>query len=667
MINNLQYIFGGDIGKEMKQVETSLTEVNWRVQQICDSKDIGVPTKSLYYLYPYLFRADFKLPEDEMLRLCTISVMCLDFCLFTDKLFDKQIQLSQRLYYHKLLIYQEFIKEVSDMKNSQVWHYYEGYFKEYVYGVTLEEERHVHAIKDYTWEEFLKISKGKQALTKLIPAIMGVRSGQETKIFQYENALGLFSAASQLYDDLRDWKEDLRLKRYSWMLTQILRENHLNEDCDELAVRKLLYSNNYEIAILDKANNLCEDAMLAVENNPVWVRYVRLLQIKMNRLLVDFMKIKGHPMESYFYGYRNFKKQSISFIIKHSWDFIYKQYKAGLTELKHWMFFTKGKEQKPVLEVLPADIFQRVCMLNLILELEAQGQGVRFEHVTEIIQEEVTHIITSESKKYEFGWVYCDGLYGNCSDLDTLSEIIRINNFLHNDILEEKIVKTVEKLKHINGNKMPFRTWIIEEGDADYGVISKEFHRGGEAEVNANLIAALCTTKEAYEKETIEKCLKWIYSLQNEEGYWESNWYVSRFYCGYVLSKTFHLLEDREVIDKYEQYLYTSQNKNGSWGDYVGNPLCTSFALLALMNMADKSQQIVKAIYSGLFYLIQTNHSGGYWYGCEFIKMGPGKQDASEQAYRYRSVTLTTMFCMYALCKSVLFLGVESDAEFEIQ
>lgn len=671
MINNLLYIFGTDVCKNMKIISGTLDDINTKVQDICNPMidTINMPGPSIYYLFPYLFSPSFPVEENLTLSLCPMSVMCLDFCLFTDKLFDKQLDLSQPIYYNKILIYQQFIIQLERLSDvpDDVWKYYNMYFKENIRSVGMEENNHFGTINDYSWKEFCEIAKGKQALAKIIPALMGLKTGLIDEIKVYEEALDMFAIASQLYDDLRDWKEDFINKRFSWMLNKLIKDNDLSIDCDEKEISNILYAKNYDTEILDKANYFCEKAILAVKGNDVWVRFVRLLQIRINRLMLDLIKLKGHTIQSYSYGYRNDQNREMEYIMFKARDFIIGQYANGLNELKQWMFDTKSDINMQNAEVLPATIFQRSCMLNLLLEIKACKPDFITERIHDIIDAEVQTIINMASKRYDCGWVYCDGLYANCPDLDTLSEIIRISQTVGNVTLLKQVDDTLDKVIRINGDNVFFQSWIISENDFDYDIINKVFFRGGEVDVNANFIASLCERNPKFDKERIIKCLQWIYAKQNDKGTWDSIWYVGEYYCGYVLSKSFKVLNDEIVIERYLKFLYSTQNENGSWGDYQGNPLCTSYALLSIVNIGNKSEMTIGAVHAGLEYLKITNNSQGYWYGCEFIKMGNGKTDVSEQALRYRSATLTTMFCINAMCKGMQYLGGKEFAEFKVQ
>lgn len=658
MIKNLTYVFGCGIESIIEKVEFILKSENQEIANICKSWNVKAPEKSVYYAFPYLFYSDYSLSEDIMTKLCIMSVMCLDFCLFSDKMFDQQITVSQELYYHKILVYQSFIKNMLQFDHKiQVEDYYNKYYQEYVCGVR-EEEKHFNSTTHYSWEEFMMIAKGKQALAKIIPAIMGIQLKNVDKISKYEQAMDSLAVASQLYDDLCDWKEDFRMKRMSWMLHDILEQNHLDWNCEEKKICELLHLNNYDLLVLEKANQLCEEAMLVVGHNSTWIRYVRLFQIKVNRLYLDFAKLKGYTFKRYPYTYYCDKKDSMETVIKRSWNFLLEQYQNGLSEVTHWMFSCQGHEEKQKLSVLPADIFQRACMLNLIFEIKENEKVITNKKLDEIIEREVAYLISSISKDYDCGWVYCNELYGNCPDLDTLSEILRINKKVHNEELKKQVEKTLEKVKRIHKGTVPFQSWIIESGNKDFDIICKNFSKGQEIDVNANFIISLDQTDFEDYKDIVERCFSWISKMQGLDGMWESTWYVGDYYCGYVLSKGLFLMkiDHQSALCKYIDFVFDTQKSDGSWGDCMGNPLDTAYAIMTLCNIGAHDKKTKNAVERGVHYLLSTNNNGGYWYGCEFIKTGLGKTDISQQIYRYRSSILTTMFCVGALCKGDHFL-----------
>lgn len=654
---NLVYVFGEDSIKEFERVCGEVSILKSEIDNII-SKEIDMPGKSVYYLFPYLFNTTFGVSDKALLlNLCVASVLCLDFCLFSDKLFDKQIKFSEELFYSKVLVDQKFIMKMMSINNTEFWTYYYKYYKEYVASVKLERDNHFGKISNYDWKEFSLIARGKQALSKLIPASMGCLVNDLNSIEKFEKSIDLMSEATQLYDDLKDWKDDFKNKRYSWILNKIITENNLERECEERTVAEILFKKGYDTYVLDKASNLCEQAILSFDSNDVWVRYVRAFSMKINRLMFDLIKLKKYSISSYGYLYRNklisSDENDLNPIIYKSLSFIIKEYKKNLPELKHWMLDVK----EGVISVVGGDIFQRSLLLNLLLEINEEDYIKDNFSLSAIIDSEINYIIDKKTKEYDCGWIYIDGLFGNCPDLDTLSEIIRVDRGIEENIeLRSEVNRTLEKVFSINNDLTSFKTWVLYEDEKDYDVIKDKLSMSGEIDVNANFMSTLCFKEYDKYKNIIRGCLGWIYSKQNEEGTWASTWYVGNYYCGYVLSKTFYILSNLEVIEKYLEFLLNSQNENGSWGSWSGNPLETAYAILSLVNIGNTGKDKGESVRKGVKYLLQTINDDGHWYGCEFIKMGSGKINISEQALRYRSATLTTMFCISALVKANNFI-----------
>lgn len=371
---SLIYIFGQDLNEEFNSVSHNLSLLKEKVDYIVD-KDINIVGKSIYYLFPYLFNTSFNFYEKEVLiHLCVSSVLCLDFCLYLDKLLDKQIEFSEDLFYSKILVYQNFIMKISSInKSNNFWDFYFKYYKEYVTSVRMERNNHFGKVSDYNWDEFRLIARGKQALSKLIPALIGCSKNDLDTIIKFENAIDLLSEASQLFDDLRDWKDDLKNKRFSWVLNKIIKENNLDIDCDESIVSEILFNKGYDTFILDKASNLCEEAILCAKTNDVWVRYVRLLSMRINTLMIDLIKLKGKDITTYNYLFRNEldvqRENALKIVLTKSLNYILNEYINGLPELRHWMINTKESTANSI-EVLGGDIFQRAVMLNLLLDIK---------------------------------------------------------------------------------------------------------------------------------------------------------------------------------------------------------------------------------------------------------------------------------------------------------
>lgn len=646
--SSLIYVFGNDAEQRFSEVLSKISALRAEISELT-GKDYKLPGCSPYFLFAYIFNNSFKCSDKDLLEdLCIVSELCLEFCLYSDRLIDGQILLDEKFYY-ETCVHENYINLLMKRigEKNDFWNLYYKYYKEYVYAVTSERQNHFASIKTYSEEEFKKIAIGKQALTKLVPAALGTITSEWNSIHTYENVIDKLAIAMQLHDDLVDWKDDLQSKRYSWLLNNIILENNLDDHCSSDEVKDLIFSKSYDIELLSKANCYCEDAML--ENvSDEWIRYVKCFQARVNTLLVDLLELRGEKNDSCCYYYRNnmvIKKDLIQ-TLSNVKEFIIKQQQYDFREMKSW-FLDITRDDKGVY-LVGGDVFQRAVLLNLILE---SADIFDNKQLKLYIDKEIDHILCSKSEIYDCGWVYIEGLIDNCPDLDTFSEILRIRClYPDNEKLNNEVEKVLNKVFRINTANR-FSTWIIEQGEQDFERISNRFGFESEIDVNANFISALNILNSKKYCNQIKENAKYLYSLQKEEGYWDSSWYVGKYYSGYVLSKTFKVVQDFKIIKKFKDFLIKSQNENGSWGSSLGNPLETSFAILALYNIGDLDIEEKSVLRLAANYLLETVTPQGYWYGCEFIKYGVGKDQVNKQYARYRSAILTTGFCMAAMTK----------------
>jgi hypothetical protein len=649
------FIFDDEGADWFCQINHKLGELYEGISNLVGHEYSGRPGSSPYYLYPLLFiDSPRDYPKEALTKLCEIAVLCLDICLFEDKTLDEQIVPEDFLLYSKIYSDRYFIRLLATVVNHNdiFWQYYERYYYEYVNAVMAERKNHFSVLNNYEFHEFIKIAKGKPALAKIIPAAISSLDNSFETISAYEMAMDELSIALQLFDDLKDWKEDLRKGRYSWLLTRIITEHNLPQSTSEKEVSQILFKGEYDIQQLHLANQYFENSIIKSPGTSSWVRYVRYFSMRANKLLVDLLELRGESVESCDYYYRNnsdcpeVSQVAADKILQNSIEFLIGEQRRGFPELKHWMLDGENPE---AIRLFSGDLFQRALQLNLVLE--AYDEAADKYNLKMFVENEVAYICTSKSKHYDCGWTYIDDLKDNCPDLDTFAEVLRINSKVNDSKLDLETAKTLHKVFDVNKDRDYFSTWIIRDTELDYNNIAKRFGFSTETDVSANFISSL----DALDKKTYSSIIKnhanYLYSLQNEAGYWDSSWYVGHYYCGYVLSRLFDSVADKEVIDKCANYIVTTQHKNGAWGYRLGNPLESSFAILTLLNISSCSynSKVSLALERGIAYLLQTVTAAGYWYGSEFIKMGIGKEGASNQFARYRSATLTTAFCFNAL------------------
>lgn len=661
---SINYVFGSELDTIIKKIKDKVNKVYTDMAQIIQAENKR-QVFSMYFLYPYLFKDSFDIfDEGTLIDLSVLSVLCLDSCLYDDKILDEQEQvtpLDHHLHNLRNIEIGRLLQKYS-YDSECFWKYYYKYYEEYVKATTLERNFYFGKINDYDWDNFFLIAKGKQAMCKIVPAMLCVLVNDFTMLKDYESAIDRCSVAMQLYDDLRDWKDDFKSKHISYLLNKIIIGGNFSLNTDLSEISGYLFDKKIDTEVLYTSNRLLDEALVFSRYplSPVFIRYIRFTQNFVNKLMMDMMKIRGQHFISYEYLYQNPNGAKVTLekkILNETFRFIQKQYEKGLLELKEWMICQNPDQQKKD-EILSGDIFMRAQILNLLLDVSEIDEDA----IKCILEMETKSFMEQQSKIYKYGWVYVDGLYGNCPDLDTFSEILRIslNSRNTNTILKEKVLQILSVIMNLNSEQKHFSTWIIDEDEPNYEFIEQNLTMMGDLEVTANFIKALISVNQEEYKEVINDCLMWIIDKQNNEGYWLSTWYIGNYYCGYVLSSLAKEGVFSIAFERYLNYVYKTQNPNGSWGDGSGNPLETSYVLMSILAYEDLTLGNIKEVINrGAKYLLLTRMDEGYWLACEFIKMGEGKTDISKQHLRYKSVTLTTVYCFTALSKVIRSLERE--------
>ena len=668
-MSELYMIFDKYAIEEGNKIYQDTMENYKKIDYIIGSEELPRHGYGLYYFYPYLFKDDFDEIEDEKINIIGQSgIFCLENLLYFDRLIDNQTQFDINIIFQKNFLMQYSTKLLSILfkYDDEFWTYFEKYYKKYIAAIKMETENHYGIMKDFDYSEFSKIARGKLAVGKYPIAALGCLSGKVEKIVELEKSHDLFAEAFQLYDDLRDWKEDFNLKHYSWLLTKIIKENNLSEDCQEKELSNALFGGKYDVLVLDKINMLCEEAMLYAGRSNSWIRYIKYFQLKVNRLMFDLYSLRGNKLTSYIYSYMNNRdinelnlETEIKRIIKKSTEFLLKQQVKGYPEMTHWMAFPHSHGYTAEEECLECDVFWKAFALNLIYDINKMG----FAFPEEVMNQDIEYLISRKSIYHTYGWSYCYNIPELPPDIDTLSEFIKLSTKFDKDLLKKGVEESINKALRCNKrDDNSFETYILDENDlSDASIKAQRATRniygfGASPEVNANFIHALALYDFDKYKDIIEKCIEWIIDQQCEEGFWDSSYYISNYYCGYICSKIFKLLDkNNKSAEKIYKYITRTQNLNGSWGENGGNPLDTSFAISSLVDLRDfYDKNVDEMIKKGLAYLVSTVNEGGYWTGCEFLAFGKGRKDSSVQMMRHRSSTLTTIVCTYGLSKGFL-------------
>lgn len=611
-----------------------------------------------YQYYPRLFHPYFYTIDAQLTdKLSKAGYLYYQSVLFTDSLIDEgdlsKIPLIQ--------IYQEeTIKILCSIYNSEniLWEYWSKRRNEYFEAVKIERSLKIDSDVDLTVYEDL--SDKKAAFGKVaIDCLYAIENENNSAL--YKSLLEShyhFSVGFQLYDDIKDFKEDLLKKQFNWAiyeLSKVLKFDHYKNDVTLL--NKLLYlrgvgqsilsksiaSFKKSISILEKLNIESEWLQINIEMKDTIENYLDVTNgyIKTLEKKIE-IKTAEHP-ENGFFDY----KEVLDATIKKGLQYIELDYTENFAELKHYMYLSNSDGFRNPSQIHFSDTFQRAMLNDCLMEV-AKKYSLNAKTFLESECDYLINRINNETG----GWSYFPTVKEIAADIDDLGQMIQL--FLgcnRKDLAEKFCLKPIqlalENRIHPNGG---IETWIIPKNNQiDLQKTQEYFNsakwgKGPDVEVVANFVYALKILQENNYRQHIANAVTYVLSNQKENGSWESRWYYGNYYGTYVCLRLLKEFNGKyvEQINRSLDFILMTQNEDGGFsmsGEHNSDPLNTSFALLSLKLFFSENNTSIKNAEN---YLVRSQSELGYWKDIDFIK--PKVQEP------YKSKTITTAFVLKSLC-----------------
>jgi hypothetical protein len=250
------------------------------------SQTIGNIGFSPFYYYPFLFAGAFPSVAAEDLRtLALANRILLEAILISDKKIDESRPWAPTdfylvdSYFHKAL---EMLIPLFPLEH-EFWQRTQEWFLEHGRAITREQLLHRHRLSCYTQEEFFEVATGKVSLIKTNLLAMALLSGTSDVLTPLMESQDRFLAGFQCFDDLRDWKEDLRHENFTFLLTRVLFAEGLDarvrrgDPVPRNEVGQILYHRGIAEEQLRLAENYYQEALESAKDIhvPEWVETVR--------------------------------------------------------------------------------------------------------------------------------------------------------------------------------------------------------------------------------------------------------------------------------------------------------------------------------------------------------------------------------------------------------
>ena len=649
---------------------------------------------SIYTFYPYLFLPVFPLLKPKDIRpLALAGRLFSSSVIASDNILDRsapkeslgfklmQTQAAQFEAYH--ILHDIF------PPTAVFWDRFREYLSDFSRAYLLEQS---FAPKGRSWQEFsedtaLTIISGKTGIAKATIAGLAELAQDESQFRPLIESVENFYIACQMFDDLTDWKEDLKTQIPSLLLCRVVKEHpsELGEEVTEEYMnrisREIFYSEHASF-VLGKALRAVDQAssLLSAFPDLLWHQILKDMKSKYEILAEDLKKIINENIlrmqaQPRFHLKLPETEDPWKRITLKSLTFICKQWELGFGEVRHIMRFPYSLGHTAKQEYQHGDTFQRAIIAGILCDVNELVES----QLNPIITYESNYLLSKQCSDSTGGWSYFPDLPELPPDADDLAQIMQV--FIkrgHLDLLKDHCETPLNVLLNDNmHDDGSFETWIIPKenrsSDQERQIkwAKNAWGTGPDCEVIANLLYSLEMYDADRFADTIQKGIDFIEASQQENGSWISTWYHGPFYGIYVCLRLLTKARPNSfAIQSGIEFLLRTQHPDGGWGlSDQSDALSTALALLGMSTIRTENVPAMNNSYSGfsqwaddfgfagiddqervqaaLEYLTESMDEEKSWKGADFIRMDIASAKGDVQnILSYGGRTITTAYVL---------------------
>lgn len=527
----------------------------------------------------------------------------------------------------------------------------------------LDERRFASAQRpwaEYTEAVARRIILGKNGVAHAVVAALVALEGNDSLYAPLITALDGFNLATQLCDDLTDWKEDLRNGIPSLLLVRFVPERPVSPpDGRELArlTRELYYGGHAShvlrlaLAGLDAA----EHAPRALAPEMPWYKVVSSLRRRCQGILADVERIIDENVRRV----RTQPRYQVELPPargrwqRTAWsalEFLSRQWRLGFGEARDLLQHpeTLGLEFQSTSQY--GDVFQRALIAEVLSDADPLLGGA----LRPLLEHEVRHVLGCKLPQGFGGWSYFPNLPELPPDLDDLAQVM---NMLLRCGYHEQVVAHCEAPLEVvlRDGALPdgsYEPWMVPARhrtplqERHAALVQRVWGSGSDAGVMANFLEALRGYDAQRFAEVLRRGLDNLEARQRADGSWESRWYHGPWYGLYACLRVLLPARPRSpAVERALAYVRRGQAADGGWGleGQPGDALSTALSLVTLawarMHRVGEPEDEHRAR-QALGFLESTRGEDGSWPQQWLIDVGKG--------IHHRSRTLTTAFVLRA-------------------
>jgi squalene-hopene/tetraprenyl-beta-curcumene cyclase len=571
-------------------------------------------TLTNYHYYPFMFAPLFPVVDrGQMQALAVSGRLYLEYILIEDKLIDGQIPLSTSALLMAGFLHEDALRGLARLfgGSSPFWGYLEQYHSQYSKANAMEEAfRRSLPLLDLGKHDALSIGVGKQAIAKACTTGLAFLAGEESLIGPLEASQDALAAASQLIDDVADWRDDYESGRPGAPVIRALVELCAHQEGlwpDSTLVGQVLFYRGIAEDCLREAEGWCDKAIEAIRDLecPDWAQQITAARSRAVRLRARFQAIRTSTVALYSQQPRDAPLSLAEAMMRASSFLIAEQAASGA-----WSdFLTQAGEST---DWVTGYVGSSLCEADGVAGVP--DLAVCLSRASDWIE---------EGRFPGGGWGYARH---TTLDADSTAACLLFLSRLGGERAQTQDIQAL--LTHqVSG--AGFSTYrepeairrIMKLGaDADFsGWCSSQ------PEVTAMAVLALSGWRRQRSDRAARAALDFLLASQSESGWWEAYWWDGRIYSTSLAVRALltadpgaHLAAVERAVD----WMIGIQRPDGGWNNGVQGRSAAFQTALALLALVDSgSEPALSAAERGANWLLRNQLDDGSWKSCPILRV----------------------------------------------
>lgn len=455
-------------------------------------------------------------------------------------------------------------------------------------------------LSEYTDDVGIRIALGKNAPARSIASALAELAPDEERRLQMVSIIDDLNRATQLWDDLQDWKEDLRSGRPSVVIARIVPEMPGPMDTPHekaliaAAARELFYG-GHAADVLDMILRSLDGAEQMKRELPELGLHAMTasLRARCEALRCDVTRIVRENIERA----RTIKpafpiptpENPYQALAADALRFLARQALQGYGEARDQIVYPKQLGFGDGVTCYRGDVFQRALVADAFADANRWLNG----GLGPLLARESEYLLSQRMTDGIGGFRYFVNLPELPPDSDVLGQVIQVlvRAGRHEDVAKYCELSLSVLLRDGTHSDGSFETWIVpavgrsplEARQAE--LLSSVWSYGPDCDVIPNLLFALLLYDRGRFDGVIRRGAAWLARAQRPDGTWPSRWYKGPYYAIHVCMRLLSALAPgAPAVASSLAFLRQTQRSDGGFGldGRPSDPLSTSLALLAL-------------------------------------------------------------------------------------